>query len=289
MTPAQRKRLFGVTWEPTLPFHADDFVRRVSDALARAPMSISGVQMKCSARLNLQTRQLDIISEQGTYILKPTPPGYPSLAVVEDLCMSLAEAQGFEVPPHGVLPMQDGTPCYIVSRFDRRANGNMVHIEDMQQILGGTDKYVGSLEAVGKALLRHAAHVGLEMVLFFERVLFNFLIGNGDMHLKNWSLIEEDDGTVRLAPCYDFVCTRLYLSDEESALTLNGKRNKLTRQDFETFAASLRIDPVAAQTSIRRLLKRTASMEATVDQTELSPDQKKRFAQLLHERASRFA
>jgi serine/threonine-protein kinase HipA len=165
----------------------------------------------------------------------------------------------------------------------------MVHIEDMQQILGGTDKYVGSLEAVGKALLRHAAHVGLEMVLFFERVLFNFLIGNGDMHLKNWSLIEEDDGTVRLAPCYDFVCTRLYLSDEESALTLNGKRNKLTRQDFETFAASLRIDPVAAQTSIRRLLKRTASMEATVDQTELSPDQKKRFAQLLHERASRFA
>lgn len=103
--------------------------------------------------------------------------------------MSMAAALGMPVPPHGLFPMSDGRLCYVIKRFDRTDEGGKIGKEMMFQLLGATDKYSGSLESVGKAIRAHVENVGLDAIDFFERVLFCFLTGNGDMHLKNWALL----------------------------------------------------------------------------------------------------
>ncbi|MBI5242558.1 MAG: HipA domain-containing protein [Elusimicrobia bacterium] len=130
---------------------------------------------------------------------------------------------GLRAPPHGLLAMSDGRLCYVVKRFDRADDGGKIPTETMHQILGSKEKYEGSLEQVGKAIRAHAANVGLDSVD----------MGNDDMHLKNWALLGQGK-EIGLAPVYDFVSSRLYIRNEEdSALTINGKKNKLKRSDFE--------------------------------------------------------
>src|SRR6185295_8034492 len=107
----------------------------------------------------------------------------------------------------------------------------------------------------GKAIRAHVEHVGLDTIDFFERVLFCFLIGNGDMHLKNWALLTRQKKP-SLSPCYDLVSSKVYLEKEsDSALTINAKNNKLERADFDSFAAYLKIDPKAAANSFDKMKK----------------------------------
>ncbi|MBI5210961.1 MAG: HipA domain-containing protein [Elusimicrobia bacterium] len=244
-------RLFGRALLPTIPFGRAEMPALVARDQGR--MSISGVQMKLSARLDNGTGRLESVATGGTYILKPEPERYPLIPQNENLCMSMAEAVGLPVPPHGLLAMADKSLCYVVKRFDRAEDGTKIQQETVFQILGAAEKYAGSLESVGKAIRSHAANVGLDVIDFFERVLFCFLTGNGDMHLKNWALLYHGRD-LALAPCYDLVCSRVYIANEEdSALALNGKKNKLARVDFEALAENLGIDPKAAANSFERL------------------------------------
>lgn len=242
--PKCLKELFGRPRTPAIPFGLADVSSQVIKTGAR--MSISGVQMKLSVRLDADRWRLETAAEGGAYILKPEPAQFPELPRNENLCMNIAADLNLNLPPHGLFPMADGTLCYIIKRFDRLEDGTKLPKETMFQITGAEDKYRGSLEQVGRAIRAHASNVGLDSVDFLERALLCFLIGNGDMHLKNWALLTTAEGSISLAPCYDFVSSKVYIPDEEDlALTINSRRNKLSLSDFEALAGTLKIDPKA--------------------------------------------
>lgn len=288
--PACLRRLFDVPWLPSISFGLNDFLNQVSLVVARNPMSISGVQKKASVRLNQKARQLEIVSIGGTHILKPEADQYPQIPQVENLCMNMAERGGIEVPPHGLFPMKDGSLCYIVRRFDRLPDGTKTGQEDMKQILGAADKYKGSLESIGKKLLQYTANPGLEVIYFYERVVFCFLIGNGDMHLKNWSLTEPKDKQYHLSPAYDLLSTHLYIAGEvESALTLQGKNSRLDRGDFEALAQYLTIDPKAARTSMTRLQGMKDVFLQMTQESDLQADRKAALSAILSKRFAKLS
>lgn len=251
-------------------------------------MSISGVQMKLSVRVNPKSWTLEAVAEGGTHILKPEPNQFPELPQNENLCMNIAAELRMSVPPHGLFTMADENLAYIIKRFDRLEDGSKLQKETMFQILNSTDKYRGSLEQVGKAIRAHAENVGLDSIDFFERVLLSFLIGNGDMHLKNWALLIGELEDASLAPCYDFVSSRIYIpTEEESALSINGKKNRLRRSDFENLADSLRIDPKAAENSFRKLFAARGQILELSGNSELSAERQQQLLDLINSRYER--
>jgi len=242
------KKLFGIKKIPNITFSSTELVSVISKNIGK--MSISGVQIKASVVLNKKKNSIEIIPRGGTHILKPEPGEYPQLPQNENLCMNMAEAAGLEIPPHGLFSLSDGKLCYIIKRFDRDDKGHKKHVEDMAQLLGlpPDSKYEASLEKVGNAIIRFSIRPYLDLINFLERVVFCLLIGNGDMHLKNWSLKSNAEGNYILAPCYDLICSKLYLPEEdESALTINGKRNKISISDLIVLAEYLKIDKKAYQ------------------------------------------
>lgn len=283
--PRCLKKLFGTAWAPAIPFRVADMPSLVEEA--KGHISISGVQMKVSVRLNHERRELESVSTGGTHILKPEPDRFPQIPQNENLCMNIADAMEMRVPPHGLFAMADGRLAYLVKRFDRAEDGAKIPNETMFQILGATDKYTGSIEKIGRALRDHTANIGLDTVDLFERVILCFLIGNGDMHLKNWALLGAGKG-IGLAPVYDFVSSRLYLKNEEdSALTIHAKKNKLTRSDFEALATSLRMDPKAMRHVLDRFERARDSINLLVAQSELRHDFRREFASIVSGRYKR--
>jgi len=198
-------------------------------------MSIQGVQPKLSAVLKPKEGRFEVVDTGGRFILKPNPLPYEEVPANEALSMTLARHVGIEVPPHGLLPAVDGSWVYLIRRFDRTDRGERLHVEDFAQLAGATrdTKYAGSLEQVAKLVETHCSFPAVEKAALARRLLFCFLIGNEDMHLKNFSLVVEK-GKVRLAPAYDLLNTTLVLENasEESALPLRGLKRKLTRADW---------------------------------------------------------
>lgn len=250
------KELFGTIRIPSISFKSTELVSEINKNAGR--MSISGVQIKALIKVNKKSKTIEFVQSGSTHILKPEPGGYPELPQNENLCMCLAEnAAGFNVPPHGLFYMADGKICYIVKRFDRDPKGQKVHVEDMAQLLDmpSDSKYESSIEKVGNAILKFSKIPYLDLIDFFERILFCFLTGNGDMHLKNWSMIEQSPDYWQLAPCYDLISSKIYLPDEdESALIVNGKRNRLNLNDFIQLGYYLKIDGRSVKNSIDKML-----------------------------------
>jgi serine/threonine-protein kinase HipA len=250
--------------------------------------AISGVQPKAFVRVD-DTGTLVLAVQGGTHILKPAQTQWPELPQNENACMTLAEDFGMTTAPHALLRMADGEWAYLTRRFDRRG-GMKIHKEDMAQVLGKpvSEKYDGSLEKVGQAILDHSTFGGLDAVGFFERTLLCFLLGNGDMHLKNWSLLRPDSKDTRLAPCYDWVSTALYLPEgEESALTLNGKRNRIGRGDFERLADHLGLHPRARENAFARVLGRRTDLLAGIKNSFLSDHHKRALSDIVEIRLGR--
>ena len=226
------RRLFGAARVPVIDLALKEIA--VETQKIAGKMSISGVQPKLSVAR--KGGRLVPVAAGGTHILKPQTQAFRNLPENEQLCMSLAARLGIDVPPHGLLNLSDGSAAYVVKRFDRAGDGAKLRCEHFAQILG-RDKYEGSVEAVGRKLAELSEFPGLDTQLLFERVLFNFLVGNGDAHLKNHSILEQADGTLRLAPAYDLLCSKLVVAGEdESALAINGRKNKLTLGDFSALA-----------------------------------------------------
>ena len=279
------KSLWGKAVSPKIPFALADLPSKVTTA--EDHMSISGVQVKALVRLNKDSSEIEVAPTGSTHILKPEPNEYPGLPAMENACMTMAETLGMPVPAHGLFPMSDGRLCYIVKRFDRAEDGGKIQNETMFQLLGATNKYLGSLESIGKAIRAHAENVGLDTVDFFERVLFSFLIGNGDMHLKNWAVLIRGKKPA-LAPCYDFVSSRVYFDKEsDSALTINAKNNKLKRSDFESLAGYLKIDPKAISNSFEKMKKAQEQLRQLAIYSELDPGRRQKFEDVMAERFER--
>jgi serine/threonine-protein kinase HipA len=176
-----------------------------------------------------------IIGLWGEYILKPPTKHYQNLPEIEDFFMHLAESVKIKTVPHSLIYLQSGQLAYITKRIDRE-KGKKLHMEDMCQLTERQTehKYRGSHEQIAKALLKYSANPGLDVINFYEMVIFSFLTGNSDMHLKNFSLIKNSPSGYNLCPAYDMVASQLVVEgdDEELALTLNGKKKKLKQNDF---------------------------------------------------------
>jgi len=211
------------------------------EAVARADkMSIQGFQPKLSSILRVKEGRFEVVDNHGRFILKPPPPEYAEVPANESLTMTLAKLSGIEIPDHGLVYAIDGSLTYWIRRFDREGRGTRKFPqEDFAQLLGRSreTKYDSSMEQVVSVVDRFCTFPVLEKRRLALLVLFCFLTGNEDMHLKNFSLvtrIKKDRPLVRLRPAYDLLNTTVILKNppEEVALPIRGKKRNLTRSDL---------------------------------------------------------
>lgn len=213
-----------------LDFSAEEL--RTEAMLRASKMSIQGIQPKLSAILNIKGGHFYIVDKNGKYILKPQHHVFPELPQNEDLTMRLAQSVGVEVPFHGLLWSKDNSLTYFIKRFDRKGHKDKVAVEDFAQLAGMSrdTKYNYSMEKLVKLIDDYCTFPAIEKAKLFKLVLFNFLVGNEDMHLKNYSVIVRN-GKVELSPAYDLLNSTIVLKgdSEEIALTLKGKKSNLNR------------------------------------------------------------
>lgn len=232
------KRFFGMKDAPVINYTHSD-IKDLAKQVIRSQTTITGVQAKLSLDIERVQKQnrFTIVGMWGRYILKPQTELYLFLPELEDATMHLAEAAQIRVVPHSLVRFADGKLCYLTTRIDRTKKGEKIPMEDSCQLLERLTehKYRGSYEQIAKVILRYSSVPMLDVVNFWEVVLFSWLTGNSDMHLKNFSLYAPDEKNYQLTPAYDLLCTQLVLPDdtEELALNLNGKKRKIDRSDFE--------------------------------------------------------
>ena len=284
-----RPPVFAHTWEELNALAKNTVLRRVS---------VPGVQPKLSLHLerthSSAPARLTLVDLAEDYILKPPSSRWPDLPEAEHFAMLLARNCGLPVAESGLLPLASGERCYLSRRMDRLPGGNLRHMEDFAQITGKmtAQKYQGSMEQIGKAIRLHSDAPGLDTIRFFELAVFCFLTGNSDMHLKNFSLLEDGNGAWFLAPAYDLVPVNIVLPEdrEELALPLNGKKNKLRRADFETFAATLRLTPLQASRALARVTSAVRSnLPATLEASFLPAGFRSDISSLVAARLLRLA
>jgi len=278
------RRLFGTKALPAVELSHGDVLMKAQDMAGR--MSISGVQPKLS--MSRQGSRLIPVATGGQFILKPQTERFPLLPQNENLCMTIAGRLGITIPPHGLFDLADGFPAYLVRRFDRTRDGAKLRCEDFAQILGEDDKYSGSMERIGKRIRELSGVPGLDVQLFFERVLLNFLLGNGDAHLKNFSMLETDDGGLRLAPAYDLVCSKAVIPKEtDCALTINGKQNNIKLGDLMQLGDTLKIPSRVVGTIVERFQGSASTITEQVQRSRLSADMQDKVRRILDERHQR--
>ncbi|OGW82858.1 MAG: hypothetical protein A3C47_07345 [Omnitrophica bacterium RIFCSPHIGHO2_02_FULL_51_18] len=274
------KKLFGLDQAPIIRLSLQDIPLKAQEMVGK--MSISGVQPKLSIKLDKTKAELISVAGEGEYILKPQTQAFPNTPENENCCMDIAENIGIEVPPHCLLSLTDGSLAYIVKRFDRIGQ-DKIHQETFSQILGKKDKYSGSVEQIGSKLKQASSVPGLDVQLFFERVVFNFLVGNGDAHFKNYSISYHNG--IRLSPAYDIVCSKLVIStDTDSALTINGKNDKLDRKDFDALADYLEI-PVRIR--YEKFFGKIELMNNLIKTCKLSGEFQGKFIEIISSRYTR--
>ena len=224
---------------PELPYTRED-LSDLAKQVIRSQTTLTGVQAKLSLDISKGkaggTDRFTIVGLWGRYILKPQADRFANLPEVEDLTMHLAELAKIKVVPHSLVRFADGELCYITRRIDRTEKGEKLAMEDMCQLTERLTehKYKGSYEQIAKAIQRFSSVPKLDMVCYWEQVVFSWITGNADMHLKNFSLYSKVKGNYTLTPAYDMLSTALVMPEdtEELALTLNGKKRKLKKADF---------------------------------------------------------
>ncbi len=286
------KKMFGTEIPPEIHFGLNDLEELAVKSLSKH-LGITGVQPKISTQLekkeNDPTHRLMIVDWEGHFILKPPTNQFPQISVVEDLTMHMAELCHLNIAKHGLIRLKTGELAYITKRFDRPKKGKKIAVEDFCQLseLLTEDKYHSSIEKAGKIILKYATNSGLDVINFFDLILFSFLTGNSDMHLKNFSLMRSDSNEMILAPFYDLLATKLLFPEdkEEMALTINGKKNKLKKEDFISFGESLKIGDKVIGKSFERILKPIPMMKKLIEKSFVSDEIKKEYSNLIDLRA----
>ncbi len=290
------KIFFGEPVVPVLPFSEKD-IEKLALEVIRSQFSVTGVQPKLSLDLNPSEqkqapKRLTIVGLWGKFILKPPTLEYPHLPEVEDLTMHLASLASIKVAPHSLIRLSSGKLAYITKRVDRLKKGKL-HMEDLCQLSEKQTehKYRGSYEQVGKTILKFSANPGLDLVNFLEVVVFSFLTGNADMHLKNFSLIYKPGVGPVFSPAYDLVATALVNpeDDEDVALTLNGKKKKLHYSDFLSAFNTLGLEMKQGENIFRKMLDARPQWETCINDSFLNASYKSAYHELLEKRFSRLA
>lgn len=252
--------------------------------------AVTGVQAKLSINVEKHRNEpsrLTIVGSHGDYILKPPSSHFKELPENEDLTMHLAELIKIKTAKHALIRLKSGELAYITQRFDRSKNGKIA-VEDFCQLSENLTehKYRGSIEKVGKLTRFFTFNKGFESQRLFELILFCYLTGNADMHLKNFSLIENSLGEFELSPAYDLVNTAIVMPEdkEESALTMNGKKSRFKRLDFDVFAASLQINEKSLASIYKRFEAILPEWIVCVERSFLSEEMKEEYTDLLRRR-----
>ena len=276
------KKFFGAAELPALTLNEE-----LLDALAKQTVnqriSVTGVQPKLSVTFKKQKgkNRLTIVGLWGEYILKPQHHQYAMMPETEDLTLHLAALFKMPVCEHTLMQASDGSMVYIAKRFDRK-NGKKIHMEDLCQLSEflTENKYKSSYEKAGKLIARYCTK-GLDLLNYFELVLFSYLAGNNDMHLKNFSVLHQPDGAT-LSPAYDLLNINLInpKDKEELGLTLNGKKNKIKLADFKTLAASLNINEKVYDNIFKKFQNKNKEVLHLIDQSFLSKEMKKGYKEI---------
>ena len=276
------KKFFGAAELPALTLNEE-----LLDALAKQTVnqriSVTGVQPKLSVTFKKQKgkNRLTIVGLWGEYILKPQHHQYAMMPETEDLTLHLAALFKMPVCEHTLMQASDGSMVYIAKRFDRK-NGKKIHMEDLCQLSEflTENKYKSSYEKAGKLIAKYCTK-GLDLLNYFELVLFSYLAGNNDMHLKNFSVLHQPDGAT-LSPAYDLLNVNLInpKDKEELGLTLNGKKNKIKLADFKTLAASLNINEKVYDNIFKKFQNKNKEVLHLIDQSFLSKEMKKGYKEI---------
>jgi serine/threonine-protein kinase HipA len=288
------KKIFGQPTPPELPYSEVD-LEPLAKEVIQAQTAVTGVQAKLSLHItnNKQEgkgKRFSIVGLWGGYILKPPTPSYQQLPEVEDVTMHLASIAKIKTAPHSLVRLTSGNLAYVTKRIDRVKKGKL-GMEDMCQLTERLteDKYHGSYEQIAKAIQKYSVTSGLDVVNFFELVLFSFLTGNADMHLKNFSLLEQPGLGMVLSPAYDLVNTVLVnpADDEEMALYLNGKKKKLKKQDFVTAMNTLKLDVKQQENIFIKMEKAKSKWMEQIENSFMTDDFKNQYKQIVTERFER--
>jgi serine/threonine-protein kinase HipA len=288
------KKIFGQPTPPELPYSEVD-LEPLAKEVIQAQTAVTGVQAKLSLHItnNKQEgkgKRFSIVGLWGGYILKPPTPSYQKLPEVEDVTMHLASIAKIKTAPHSLVRLTSGNLAYVTKRIDRVKKGKL-GMEDMCQLTERLteDKYHGSYEQIAKAIQKYSVTSGLDVVNFFELVLFSFLTGNADMHLKNFSLLEQPGLGMVLSPAYDLVNTVLVnpADDEEMALYLNGKKKKLKKQDFVTAMNTLKLDVKQQENIFIKMEKAKSKWMEQIENSFMTDDFKNQYKQIVTERFER--
>ena len=272
------------------PYSAPE--QRMEAARRMGRMSIQGVQPKLSAVLNVRKQQFEVVEVNGRFIIKPQHELYTQMPENEDLTMRLAAQVGIETPLHGLIWCKDGSLSYFIQRFDRVGRQKKLAVEDFAQLAGLTrdTKYDFTIEKTIAIIERHCTFPVVEKYKFFRLLLFCFLTGNEDMHLKNFSLITRQN-RVEFSPAYDLINSTLVMggAEEETALLLAGKRKEFRRRELITYLGKerLQLSDSTIEEVLNTLREARPGWEATIEQSFLSPQAQKDYSRLLTQRYDR--
>jgi len=287
------KNFFGTSDVPKLTYSLNEMSELAKQVIERS-IAVPGVQPKLSMSMikdktdGFENRLTVVGALGGNYIFKPPSEHFPQMPENEHVTMRIAEAFGIKVVESSLIRLKSGELSYITKRIDRSGKGEKIHMLDMFQITEGFDKYKSSMEKVGKALQHYSENTLLDLLSFFELTLFSFITGNNDMHLKNFSMIKTRSGWA-LAPAYDLLNVRIANPEdtEELALTLGGKRKKLTRDHFERFGEALGLTSKQLQGAFKRIEKNKLKALDWIEKSFLSEEMKTAYLEILKERYER--
>ena len=286
--PNCARKFFGTADAPLLEYRREDL-----DALAaqviQAQTSLTGVQPKLSLNLYKHegSNRLTIVGLWGDFIFKPQTDTYPELPENEDLTMHMAEVARIKVVPHSLIRLADSTLGYITHRIDRTKKGEKIDMEDLCQLtLHPTEyKYKSSYEQIAKTIVAYSSMPKLDLVNFMQVLLFSFITGNNDMHLKNFSLYRPKR-LYQLTPAYDLLNVAIVnpKDKEELALTLNGKKSRLKLSDFLKASATMGIEKNVPMRLIASMKNALPAWAELINNSFLSKDMKEAYLELIDKR-----
>jgi len=283
------KKFFGTPNPPKLEFTEEE-ISQLAEQVIKSQKTVTGVQPKLSLGLTKNGNtpaRFTIVGLWGEYILKPQTELYATLPENEDLTMHLAQISKIKTVDHSLIKLKSGQLTYITKRIDRN-NGSKRHMEDMCQLTERLTehKYKGSYEQIAKIIKRYSINPGLDLTDFYELVLFSFLTGNNDMHLKNFSLIKLGEG-YSLCPAYDLVASELVVEgdDEDLALNLNGKKKKIKKGDFETAMKGSGLDQKVIKNIFTKFKKLLPHWFKFIDNSFLPSSTNANYKELIKQKA----
>ena len=285
------KKFFGIPEAPELPYSLDELDTLAAQVI-QSQTTLTGVQAKLSLHLDRHDglKRLTIVGLWGDYIFKPQTQSYKTLPENEDLTMHLAKIAKIKVVPHTLIRLKDGTLGYLTKRIDRSADGDKIPMEDMCQLTERQTeyKYKSSYEQIAKVIAKYSYAPLLDLTDFYEQVFFCWLVGNNDMHLKNFSLYAPK-GKWGLTPAYDLLNVTLvnHKDDEELALTLNARKKRIKKADFVKAMETSGIAPKVFENMVSKYHKLLPKFNEVINMSFLDGEDKEMYKQSIAARLKR--